>query len=60
MLMVMQEREVSGQELPRAIAAAMKAADVVICPTEKPLTHTNAKIEAPKNRYPRGYHLFSA
>lgn len=48
MLMVMREREVSGQEPPKAIAAAMKAADVVICPTEKSLTHTNAKIEAQK------------
>ena len=33
LLMVMKEREVSGQEPPKAIAAAMKAADVVIVPT---------------------------
>ena len=32
-LMVMKEREVSGQEPPKVIAEAMKAADVVIAPT---------------------------
>jgi leucyl aminopeptidase (aminopeptidase T) len=48
LLMVMGEREVSGQEPPRTVAEAMKAADVVICPTAKSLTHTNAKIEAQK------------
>ena len=48
MLMVMGEREVSGQEPPRTVAEAMKAADVVICPTAKSLTHTNAKIAAQK------------
>lgn len=45
LLMVMKEREVSGQEPPKAIAAAMKAADVVIVPTAQSLTHTNARIE---------------
>lgn len=48
MLLVMSEREVSGAEPPAAVAAAMKAADVVICPTAKSLTHTNARIEAVK------------
>ena len=48
LLMQMEERELSGQEPPAAIAAAMKAADVVICPTAKSLTHTNARIEAAK------------
>ena len=48
LLMVMKEREVSGQEPPKAIAAAMKAADVVIVPTAQSLTHTNARIEAAK------------
>lgn len=47
-LMVMKEREVSGQEPPKAIAEAMKAADVVIAPTAQSLTHTNARIEAAK------------
>ena len=46
LLMVMKEREVSGQEPPKAIA--MKAADVVIVPTAQSLTHTNARIEAAK------------
>ena len=48
LLMVMKEREVSGQEPPKAIAAAMKTADVVIVPTAQSLTHTNARIEAAK------------
>ena len=47
-LMVMKEREVSGQEPPKAIAEAMKAADVVIAPTAQALTHTNARIDAAK------------
>lgn len=48
MLLVMKERELSGEEPPRAVAAAMKAADIVVVPTAKSLTHTNAKIEAVK------------
>lgn len=48
MLLVMKERELSGEEPPRTVAAAMKAADVVIVPTAKSLTHTNAKIAAQK------------
>lgn len=46
LLMVMKERELSGQEPPRAVAEAMKAADIVIAPTAKSLTHTNARIQA--------------
>ena len=46
LLMVMKEREVSGQEPPKAVAEAMKAADVVIAPTAKSLTHTAARIQA--------------
>ena len=46
MLFVMKEREVSGQEPPKAVAEAMKAADVVIAPTAKSLTHTRARIQA--------------
>lgn len=49
LLMMMQERDVSGAEPPAAVAAAMRAADVVLCPTAKSLTHTNARIEAAKN-----------
>ena len=44
----MEERKVAGQEPPAVIAAAMKASDVVVCPTTKSLTHTNARIEAAK------------
>lgn len=50
LLMVMNERELSGQEPPKAVAAAMKSADVVIAPTAQSLTHTNARIEAAKAR----------
>jgi len=46
MLIIMQERELSGQEPPKAIAEAMKTADIVVCPTAKSLTHTNARINA--------------
>lgn len=46
LLLVMKEREVSGQEPPKAVAEAMKAADVVIAPTAKSLTHTAARIQA--------------
>ncbi len=49
MLMVMQEREVSGTEPPIAVAEAMRNSDIVICPTAKSLTHTNARINAVKN-----------
>lgn len=48
LLIVMNERELSGQEPPKAVAAAMKSADVVIAPTAQSLTHTNARIEAAK------------
>lgn len=48
LLMVMKERKLSGEEPPHTIAEAMKAADVVLCPTAQSLTHTNAKIEAQK------------
>lgn len=46
MLLVMKERELSGQEPPKTVAEAMKAADIVIVPTAKSLTHTNARIQA--------------
>ncbi|MBR3367729.1 MAG: aminopeptidase [Lachnospiraceae bacterium] len=48
MLMIMKERSVSGEEPPRTVAAAMKAADVVLCPTAQSVTHTIAKVEAQK------------
>lgn len=46
MLMVMKERELNGEEPPKAVAEAMKAADIVVAPTAKSLTHTNARIQA--------------
>lgn len=49
MVMVMQEREKSGQEPPKAIAEAMKLADVAVCITEYSLTHTKARKAAADN-----------
>ncbi len=46
LIMRMPEGNVSGEEPPLAVAAAMKAADVALCPTAKSITHTNARIEA--------------
>ena len=46
LLMEMKVRKVSGEEPPAAVAKAMLAADVIVCPTEESLTHTNAKIAA--------------
>lgn len=39
---------VSGEEPPAAVAAAMLEADVIVCPTEESITHTNARICAVK------------
>lgn len=38
--------EIHGQEPPLPIAELMKRVDVVVCPTAKSLTHTNARREA--------------
>lgn len=46
LLMSMRVRAVSGEEPPAAVAEAMLHADVIVCPTEESLTHTNAKIKA--------------
>ncbi|MBQ5754042.1 MAG: aminopeptidase [Oscillospiraceae bacterium] len=48
MLVTMNPRQVSGQEPPAPIAAAMLASDVVLCPMSTSITHTRAKIEAAK------------
>ena len=45
-LMTMEPREVHGREPPKAVAEAMAAADVVLVPTSKSLTHTQARINA--------------
>jgi len=45
-LMTMEPRGVHGQEPPKTVAEAMAAADVVLAPTSKSLTHTQAKINA--------------
>lgn len=49
LLLEMLEREVSGQEPPPLVAAAMRYADVVIAPTSKSLSHTDARRSATKN-----------
>jgi len=46
LMIVMQPRKISGEEPPAPVAKAMEEADVVICPTESSLTHTQAKINA--------------
>ncbi len=45
-LMTMEPREVHGQEPPSVVAGAMAAADVVLAPTSKSLTHTQARLNA--------------
>lgn len=39
----MKSLEYNGQEPPKFIAESMKMADVILCPTTKSLTHTNAR-----------------
>lgn len=48
LLLTMTPREVSGQEPPETVAAAMRHADVVVCPMSTSITHTDAKIAAVK------------
>jgi len=45
-LVEMIPREMNGEEPPRAIAGAMGAADVVLAPTTKSITHTESRREA--------------
>lgn len=42
-IIVMRPRAVNGEEPPAAVEAAMAAAKVVMCPTTKSLTHTQAR-----------------
>lgn len=46
MVMTMQPRERAGQEPPRPVAEAMKAADVVFVPVSYSITHTHAVKDA--------------
>lgn len=48
LLMTMKPRMVSGEEPPAAVAAAMQAADVVLCPMSTSITHTDATLRAVK------------
>ena len=43
MLLLMADRTNHGEEPPTAVAAAMAKADVVLCPTVKSLSHTEAR-----------------
>lgn len=45
----MKARQVNGEEPPPQVAELMKQFDVVVCPTSKSLTHTNARREAVKS-----------
>lgn len=42
----MKSRQMHGEEPPKQVAELMKSFDVVLCPTAKSLTHTNARREA--------------
>lgn len=48
-LILMEPREAHGNEPPEAVASAMRSADVIIIPTSKSLSHTNAREEANEN-----------
>ncbi|HDP54524.1 MAG TPA: aminopeptidase [Bacteroidetes bacterium] len=48
MLIEIKSREINGQEPPEAVAEMMKKVDVVVCPTAKSLTHTDARRNAVK------------
>ena len=41
-------REINGQEPPESVSEMMKKVDVVVCPTAKSLTHTDARRNAVK------------
>jgi len=46
MLIEIKSRDIDGQEPPAPVATLMKLVDVVVCPTEMSLTHTDARREA--------------
>ena len=43
MLVEIRPRQSNGEDPPPAVAGMMKSADVVLCPTSKSLTHTDAR-----------------
>lgn len=47
-LIEIKSREINGQEPPAAVSEMMKLVDVVVCPTGKSLTHTDARRNAVK------------
>ncbi|HWQ80849.1 MAG TPA: aminopeptidase [Ignavibacteria bacterium] len=47
-LIEMKQREINGEEPPEQISELMKKVDVVLCPTAKSLTHTDARRNAVK------------
>jgi aminopeptidase len=48
LLVEMKPRERNGEEPPKQVAELMKSVDIVLCPTLKSLTHTDARREAVK------------
>ena len=48
MLLEMKSREINGEEPPAAIAEMMKHVDVVVVPTRRSMTHTDARRNAAK------------
>ncbi len=46
LIVEMKSREINGEEPPKNVAELMKKFDVVLCPTTKSLTHTDARREA--------------
>lgn len=49
MMLVMKPTGVHGKEPPEAVAEAMKKSDIVLCPTQYSLTHTQARKAACDN-----------
>ena len=47
-LVEMKQRDINGEEPPAQISELMKMVDVVVCPTAKSLTHTDARRNAVK------------
>ncbi len=48
LLVEMKAGDINGEEPPKVIAQLMQKFDIVLCPTSKSLTHTNARINASK------------